>query len=89
MLKTQGMPLKVRVLWRALFWSGIVALIIGTGLSTAYINDVVQSQVYLFLGFAVIIFGVALMTIGYLVSQEKIKNSERFKHTRSLSRLLL
>jgi prepilin signal peptidase PulO-like enzyme (type II secretory pathway) len=70
----QDLPLKAKVAWRVLFWSGIFVLIFGTGLITAYINNVLQSQIFQVLGFAVIIFGIVLMATGYLVSQGKLIN---------------
>jgi hypothetical protein len=50
---------------------------IGTGLATAYVNNVVQGQAYLILGFAVIILGIALMATGYLISLGRIRIQKR------------
>jgi 4-amino-4-deoxy-L-arabinose transferase-like glycosyltransferase len=77
MTKTQGTSLRVKILWRALFWLGIFTIMIGTGLATAYVNNVVQGQAYLILGFAVIILGIALMATGYLISLGRIRIQKR------------
>jgi hypothetical protein len=52
----------------------------GTGLGTAYVNNIVQGQAYLVLGFAFIVLGIVLMATGYLVSLSRIRiqKSEHF-----------
>jgi predicted membrane channel-forming protein YqfA (hemolysin III family) len=64
MTKTPSRPLRVKILWRTLFYSGIFAIIIGAGVASAYS----RSQNYLILGFVVIILGIGLMATGYLIS---------------------
>ena len=80
MFKTQGMSSRVKILWRVLFWSGIFSIMTGTGLGTAYVNNIVQGQAYLVLGFAFIVLGIVLMATGYLVSLSRIRiqKSEHF-----------
>ena len=80
MFKTQGMSSRVKILWRVLFWSGIFSIMAGTGLGTAYVNNIVQGQTYLVFGFAFIVLGIVLMATGYLVSlgRMRIQKSEHF-----------
>ena len=76
MPKNQELSLTAKVIWRVLFCSGIFALLFGVGIATAYINNIVQSQIYEFIGFTVIFLGIVFMAIGYLVSEGKIKISK-------------
>ena len=77
MSKTQFMTLPEKIIWRVLFWAGILSLMFGTGLATAYVNNAVSSQAYLISGFAVIFLGVGLMATGYFVSQGSIRIQTR------------
>jgi hypothetical protein len=61
------------MIWRVLFWAGILSLMFGTGLATAYVNNDVSSQAYLIGAFAVIFLGVGLMATGYFVSRGRIR----------------
>ena len=72
MSQTQRTNLPEKIIWRVLFWAGILFLIFGTGIATAYVNNDVSSQAYLIGGFAAIFLGVGLMATGYLVSQGRI-----------------
>jgi hypothetical protein len=58
--------LRAKIVWRIVFWLGIIALLFGVGLS-AYRN-----QEFLIFGLAVISLGIVLMGIGYLISLGKI-----------------
>jgi uncharacterized membrane protein len=60
-------PLKAKIIWRIIFWLGMITLLFGIGLS-AYRN-----QEFLVIGFAVIFLGIVFMGIGYLISLGKIK----------------
>jgi len=62
----QNLPMKAKILWRTFFWLGIVALLLGIGISE------VSNQQFLFAGFAVIFLGFALMAIGVLISQGRL-----------------
>jgi len=79
MTKTQRTSLRVKILWRALFWSGIFTVMIGTGVASKYGNSVVQGQTYLILGFATIILGIALMATGYRTLGSARLGKARFK----------
>jgi hypothetical protein len=58
--------LRAKIVWRIVFWLGIVTLLLGISLS-AYRN-----QEFLIFGLAVITLGIVLMGIGYLISLGKI-----------------
>lgn len=58
--------MRAKIVWRIVFWLGIIALLFGVGLS-AYRN-----QEFLIAGLAVISLGIVLMGIGYLISLGKI-----------------
>lgn len=77
MSKAQGMTLTEKILWRVLFWSGLLSMITGTGLAITYVNNVTQVQAYLIVGFTFIVLGMALMATGYLVSQGRIRIQNR------------
>lgn len=77
MSKAQGMTLAGKILWRVLFWSGLLSVMAGTGLGTSYVNNVIQGQAYLFVGLAFIVIGMALMATGVLVSQGRIRIQKR------------
>jgi len=77
MSNTQCTTLSEKIIWRILFWAGILSLMFGTGLATAHVNNAVSSQAYLIGGFAVIFLGVALMASGYFVSRGRIKIQNR------------
>jgi hypothetical protein len=71
MPQIQGQRTRIaKLYWRCFFWLGIFAVIFGTGMSTAYINQGVQAQTYLFGGFTTIALGFALMAAGVLVSKQ-------------------
>jgi predicted membrane channel-forming protein YqfA (hemolysin III family) len=71
------MSSRVKILWRVLSCSGIFSIMAGTGLGTAYVNNIVQGQAYLVLGFAFIVLGIVLMATGYLVSLSQDKNTKK------------
>jgi predicted membrane channel-forming protein YqfA (hemolysin III family) len=75
MRKTPSTPIRVKIPWRTLFYSGIFAIIIGSWVASAYS----RSQNSLILGFAVIILGIGLMATGYLISQGRIGNKKTSK----------
>jgi len=58
--------LRAKIIWRIVFWLGIITLLFGIGLS-AYSN-----QELLIFGLAFISIGIVLMGIGYLISLGKI-----------------
>lgn len=62
-----------RIIWRVLFWSGILSIMLGTGIASWYANRISHNQSYLIGGFTVIVLGIALMATGYSINQEKIK----------------
>ncbi len=71
MSKLQRITLAGKILWRVLFWSGLVSVIAGTGFGALYANN--QGQVYLIVGLGFIFLGMALMVTGVLVSQVRIR----------------
>jgi hypothetical protein len=56
--------------WRLLFWFGIVAVMFGTSMATAYVNGVFDSELYLLGGFGFIGLGVVSIALGVLVSKQ-------------------
>jgi hypothetical protein len=62
-----------RIMWRVLFWSGIISVMLGTGIASWYTNSFYHNQFYLIGGLAVIVLGITLMATGYSINQGKIK----------------
>jgi len=50
---------------------------IGTGIANSFLNNVVQGQAYLIIGFAFIVLGIALMATASLVYQGRIRIQKR------------
>jgi len=77
MSKAHVMTLAGKILWRSLFWSGLFTMGIGTGIANSFLNNVVQGQAYLIIGFAFIVLGIALMATASLVYQGRIRIQKR------------
>ena len=56
-----------RIIWRVLFYLGVISIFIGTGIASWH------NQSYLIGGLSVIVLGIALMATGYLIYQGKIR----------------
>ena len=56
-----------RIIWRVLFYSGIISIFIGTGIASWH------NQSYVIGGLIVIVLGIALMATGYSIYQGKIR----------------
>jgi len=64
-----------RIIWRVLFYSGIISIVLGTGIASWH------NQSYLIGGLTVIVIGIALMATGYSIYQGKIR-TQRGKETK-------
>lgn len=62
---SRKLTLRDKILWRALFWSGLFCMVIGFGFATVYLFSF--SGVGLTFGLAFIVLAVALVTSGYFV----------------------
>jgi len=61
-----------KILWRFAFWSGLLTMEAGTFVVYKFANNVVMGQVYLFVGFTLVILGIALIgTSGWIFGKSK------------------
>ena len=67
-----------RIIWRVLFYSGIISIVLGTGIASWH------NQSCLIGGLTVIALGIALMATGYSIYQGKIR-IQRGKETKKTS----
>jgi drug/metabolite transporter (DMT)-like permease len=65
-----------KIMWRVLFWSGLLLVILGAPLASytiVYVNTDTTVHPHLVMGVALIILGAVVMTAGYFVSQGRIR----------------
>jgi drug/metabolite transporter (DMT)-like permease len=73
-----------KIMWRVLFWSGLLLVILGTSLASytiVYVNTGTTVHPGLVIGVALIILGAVVMAAGYFVSQGRIR-IQRNKETK-------